>query len=727
MSAQKYNFDEAINTFFVESREMLEDMESQLLDLENDTSNEDAVPAIFRAAHTIKGSAGMFGFETISKFTHVVENLLDDVRNDQVQINADIISILLNCNDYIGKLLDIFEEDKDAQLDDNMKSESAELLKQLNANLASAEKKVTTLSDKPDIDAREQKAKDANQPVESECWHISVRFGKDVFKNGLDPQSFISYLGKMGKIIKIKSVKDSIPPFEEIESETCYLGFEIAFMGFTTKDKIEEVFEFVKDDCTLRILPPKSDISEYVKLIQDLPEESMYIGEILEEIGSLTKNEINEALSIQESGKGKIGEIVVEQSMVQKPVVDAALKKQKSIKKTEETARKSIRIDIGKLDVLINQVGELVISAANIKQQTDNIENTHLIESITNMNNLINEIRDSSMNIRMVQMGDSFKRFERVVRDLSRSSGKEVNFKIKGGETELDKTLIEKVVDPVMHLVRNAVDHGIDMPEKRISLGKPSTGNVILKAFQESGNVVIEITDDGNGLSRDRIKSKAIEKGLLNSDDAEHLSDSQIFQYIFEPGFSTAEKVTNVSGRGVGMDVVKKNIDSLKGTVAINSTEGKGTSIRIYLPLTLAIIDGFLVDISDRVYVLPQNMISECIELTKKELTNDSGNFINLRGEIVPFIKLRDFFKDESDEPDTQNAIIIEYSNRKIGFIVDKPLGEFQTVVKPLGKLFSHMEWISGATILGNGEISLILDLPRLIQYTQVEKAQKVG
>ncbi|MFC1670126.1 chemotaxis protein CheA, partial [Spirochaetota bacterium] len=322
--------------------------------------------------------------------------------------------------------------------------------------------------------------------------------------------------------------------------------------------------------------------------------------------------------------------------------------------------------------------------------------------------------------MRMVQIGDIFKRFERAARNLSRESGKEINLELRGGETEMDKNLIEKLVDPILHIIRNSIDHGIGKPEERIALGKPGTGKIELNAYQERGNVVIEIMDDGNGLNCEKILSKAVKMDLVKDEEAQNLTNNEIFQFIFFPGFSTSENVTEISGRGVGMDVVRKNIESLRGTVEIHSMEGKGTSMIIRLPLTLAIIDGFLVQVGDSKYILPLGMVSECIDLTFEENKGIcSGNLLELRGEMIPILKLRDFFNESGEHSDREYLIIVENFNKKVGFIVDRTLGEYQTVIKPLNKLFGKIHWISGSTILGGGEVALILDVPKFINYIQ--------
>ena len=725
MAGKKYNLDDAINIFFIESREMLQNMENSLLDLEKNFTDQDAIHSIFRAIHTIKGSAGMFGFREMEEFAHVVENILDKARNNEIEIEPDLISLFFDCHDSILLILDFIEGNRDAPLDDKIKTNCKNLIKRFDqyseSEIASSLKEEVEIPDKLDFIS--------DQQVLNECWHISLRFKEDAFRNGFDPKSFIQYLNEMGKIENIIALHDSAPAFNNINPESCYMGFEIDFAGYTTKENIESAFEFLQDDCIIRILPPKSDITDYVYLIKDLPESTMFVGEMLRQIGSLTEHELVEALKLQktlEDEQGileakRIGEIMVDEKMIQKPIVEAALDKQEQLKKASESVQVSIRINASKLDSLITKVGELVITGSIINQLSEESENNEMIESVSILTRLIDEIRDGSMTMRMVPIGESLKRLERIVRDISKANGKEVDFIIMGGETELDKIIIDKISDPLMHLVRNALDHGIDLPDEREAIGKSRKGKLILKAYHETGSIIIEVSDDGNGLSKEKILSKAIEKSLVTEEYAQSLSDSAVFQYIFEPGFSTAAKVTNISGRGVGMDVVKKNIDSLRGMVAINSTEGKGTTVRIQLPLTLAIINGFLIKAGALLCILPLEMVVECLDITREQARgDDQGHFFDLRGELIPFIRLREFFNEAIDESIRENIIIVEYARKKVGFVIDKSLGELQTVIKPLGKVFNKLQWISGATILGDGQIAFILDVARLIQYVQI-------
>ena len=721
MSADdKYNAEKALKIFFTESREMIDTMESCLLTIEKDKTDSESINALFRAVHSIKGSSGMFNLYEIEKFTHKVENILDRVRKNEIEIDENLINILLECRDFIMKLLDVYEENNSAVLDESYCKDGVSLLRQLDPYSSSV---VTDAKAGKGIDeefCREESSDIPGEQVTNNYWHVSLRYGKEVFRHGLDPQSFISYLGEIGKIIKIILIKDNIPSLEDIDPESCYLGFEILVDGIANKKAIDDVFEFVKDDCEIRILPPGSKIAQYVKLISELPENPMRIGEILVESGCLTSRELRLALKMQDILKDEktqplLGEILVNEKMIHKSVLDASLEKQTENTKAAESKRKSIRIDSEKLDELINIIGELVITGANVRQIAEHYQIGEILQPVLTMSRLVENVRDRIMNIRMVKIGETFNRFERVVRDLGREAGKEVDLVINGGETELDKSIIEKITDPLMHLIRNSLDHGIGTPDERIKKGKSRRGSLVLNAYHEAGSIVIEVKDDGNGLNREKIRKKAVATGLLQQN--QQVEDADLYQLIFEPGFSTAEKVTNISGRGVGMDVVKKNIESLRGTVAVESEEGLGTTTRIHLPLTLAIIDGFLVQVSGAYYVVPLSMVKEVFEVSREELSKKEGaNIINLRGEVLPFMRLKDFFEEPDTQSTSENVIVVEVARKKAGLVVDKLEGEFQTVIKPLGNLFTELQWVSGATILGSGEVAFILDVPRLIQ-----------
>lgn len=717
------NIDQALEVFIVESRELLEAMESALLSIEHAEvdaeTKAEAINAIFRAAHTIKGSAGLFGLDHIVEFTHVAESVLDRVRDGRVNVTEELIVLLLSCGDHISALID--EVAAKGMGAENVEMDTAtHLIKQLRHYLPSESKEELSVSvTQPPVESVER-IETAHR--DGDHWHISLRFGPDVLRNGMDPLSFLHYLEKLGTIAGIITLHDTIPLSADMDPESCYLGFEISFKSDADKSVIEGVFEFVRDDCLIRILPPSSRVSEYLHLIQDLPAEATRLGEMLVRCGTVTANELHAALQVQSAMPDQpLGAILVEQGAVQPAVVEAALAKQKQVKEMKVQETHSIRVDAAKLDHLINLIGELIIAAASTNLLARRARVTELEECTSTLSDLVEAVHDSALQLRMVKIGATFSRFQRVVHDVARELGKDIGLVVNGEETELDKTVVEKIADPLTHLVRNAMDHGIEPATVRAARGKPLKGTVSLNAYHDSGSIVIEVGDDGGGLKRDRILAKAIERGLI--EPGRNLSDSEIYELIFEPGFSTAEQVTNLSGRGVGMDVVKRNITALRGSIKIDSEEGKGTKITIRLPLTLAIIDGFLVGLGKSTFVIPLDMIEECVEFSVEQ----GHDYTNLRGHVLPFIYLRELFGIEGMAVARQNIVVVKYAGHKVGLVVDSLLGEFQTVIKPLSKIFNQVKGISGSSILGSGEVALILDVPALIQRTVHREEEKTA
>ena len=713
------DLDEALELFIVECRELLEDMEAALLAVENATEQGEIINAVFRAAHTIKGSSGLFSLGHIVAFTHVVESVLDRVRSGKLALNGELVALLLACSDHIRALVEGVAGGEQSGTPE-LAQAGEPLTHQLRVYLDTGA--VATAVASPAVAAPSSGAPGAagvrcinGTPVDADHWHISVRFGHDVLRNGMDPMSFIRYLATLGHITAIATVADALPDATVMDPETCYLGFEIAFKASPDKapiDKaaIEQVFEFVREDSQLFILPPHSQVSAYVNLLEHQGD-SARLGEMLVRCGTLTRQELDAALDQQvETPEALIGTILVTQGSVQAEVVEAAVQKQKHAKETVAAESRSIRVDADKLDQLINLVGELIIAGANVNMIAHRAKVIELEESTSKLSALVEEVRDSALQLRMVKIGATFNRFQRVVHDVSRELGKDIALVIEGEDTELDKTVVEKIGDPLMHLIRNSMDHGIESAEVRRAQGKSEQGMVRLNAFHDSGSIVITVEDDGGGLNRERILAKAIERGLVEA--GHHLTDEEVYGLVLEAGFSTAEKVSNLSGRGVGMDVVKRNIAALRGTVTMSSQEGLGTTVTVRMPLTLAIIDGFLVGVGKAVYAIPLDMIDECVAFSAEP----EHDYTNLRGQVLPFIRLRQLFGMSCSSARSENIVVLKHGNQRVGLVVDTLLGEFQTVIKPLGKMFSQVKCVSGSTILGSGDVALILDVPSLIQ-----------
>lgn len=719
-------FDAALSIFAEETEQLLTDMESALLSLELEPDDSETINSLFRAMHTIKGSSGLFGFNPIVAFTHEAESVLDKVRNGERSIDADLISALLDSKDHTAQLIEHCLSNPDTPLPAELAATSQQLIKRLTG------KQQTGMQSRP-IDDSQLHSEGGGEISVDDSWLISLEFQADAFRNGMDPLSFIRYLKTLGEIKEILTITPDMPAGDDMDPESCYLHFKIAFQSDASKQTIEEVFEFAADDCDIKILPPNAKVAEYLSLLETQDQSSIQrLGEMLVEIGALTQNEVNRALQTQgiageeEQGAVKpLGEILIEQQVVQKPVVDQALKKQEQTKQKIAAESNYIRVDAAKLGHLINLVGELVISSAAMNLIVERHGLSDADDIAASMNALVGSIRDTALELRMVQIGETFNRFRRVVRDVSNELGKNIELVISGGETELDKTVVEKINDPLTHLIRNSLDHGIESPEQRLAAGKPAQGTVQLNAYHESGHIVIQIADDGAGLNSEKIVAKAIANGLIKPDHG--LSKQEIYNLIFAAGLSTKEQATNLSGRGVGMDVVKKNIEALRGSVAIDSVEGQGTTITIHLPLTLAIIDGFMVGAEQDRFIIPLNMVDECIEMNPKECEiNEIEHYINLRGQVLPYLRLGDYFAcHKSDEQKRHESMVVVKSGRyKAGFVVDQLHGEHQTVIKPLGKVFEQLKGITGATVLGDGNVALILDVQGLIQAAIKKRTQ---
>ncbi|WP_028301999.1 chemotaxis protein CheA [Oceanospirillum beijerinckii] len=726
-------------TFLQESEELLQQMEDALLAMEEAPDDEEHLNSVFRAMHTIKGAAGIFGYDFIVSFTHPVETVMDQVRSGNRSVDSDLVALLLECKDHTANLVQTVASDNEDNVPAELLENGCEILARLtgegseNNSVKGATPSVAGASSP--IEAEPQKA------TPNDNWVIALDFKQDALRNGLDPLSFIRYLQRLGEIVNIITFTHDMPAANEMDPETCYLSFRIALHSDSNKDEIESVFEFAVDDCDIRILPPHSKQITYLELLEDVePESVQRLGDILVGIGAVTQQELEGALNEQEAiideavanpeQKVKpLGEILVERNVVAKPVVEKALKKQEDNREKASRDAQYIRVDANRLGQLINLVGELVISNAAVKLMVDKYEIQEAQEVVAGVDNLVEDIRDHALQLRMVQIGDTFSRFRRVVRDVSKELNKDIKLVITGGEAELDKTVVEKINDPLTHLVRNSLDHGIESPEERLAKGKPAQGVLRLNALHDSGHIVIQIADDGAGLNVEKIRAKAEAIGLVKPDQV--LSHRETLRLIFEPGLSTKTQASNLSGRGVGMDVVRRNIDALRGTVEVDSSVDKGTVVTIHLPLTLAIIDGFMVGVSGERYVIPLSMVEECVEIDNHQL-DEQRSYVNLRGDVMPFLRLREFFDVPDDEVGDhsdrrESLVVVRFGRTKAGLVVDQLFGELQTVIKPLGKLFQGLKGISGATVLGSGDIALILDVQGVIGLASQRGGHKQG
>jgi len=823
------DLDEGLQAFVAEAGDLLSEMESSLLRLGQGADSEALIHAVFRAAHTIKGTAGLFSLDRIVEFTHAVEGVLDGVRDGRLALDAGLVGLLLSCADHIGAMVEDVARGGQGDLTalPDLAGRGQGLLGDLHGLLGQPARAVSTPSG------------------EGACWHVSVQFGPDSFRQGMDPLAFIRDLGRLGELVAVRVVDDCLPAAGDFDAESCYLGFEIALRSAAGAAAIEQVFEFAGRHCTLQLLPPDASAHDFLRLAQHAPNHARAIADTLRATahpvppalasmavptavtasahrisaaspvdgsanssspppaaktiasaavpgavapslppsaplarsvatptpsasslpappdawpetpsaytpgGALREQVMPDALWTPDvpSSAAASGGVAAAASRAAAPGgtaagdtpalgspdsarVDAAWAAHAphahSAAPTiapaalsapappgEPRENRTIRVDADRLGHLITLVGELIIASARTSLAGSRLRDPELRDSTELLASLVEEVRDSALQLRMVRIGPTFRRFQRLVHDAARERNKEIRLEISGEEVELDKTLVERIADPLTHLVRNAIDHGIEPAAERIARGKPAQGTIALNAHHDAGTIVIEVSDDGGGLPREKILAKAATLGLATP--GQRLSDSELQTLIFEPGFSTASEVTNLSGRGVGMDVVKKNIEALRGSIAIDSQEGAGTTVKVRLPLTLAIVDCLLVRIGGSSFALPLSMVEECVASSPEE----AGGLHQLRGEVLPLIILRDLFRLSGPPPRRESIVVVRHAGQKAGLVVDALLGQVQAVMKPLSPLLAGVRCITGSTILGSGEVALVLDLPVLLKQNK--------
>ncbi len=713
------------DAFFDEVAEHLAIVEEGLLALEQYPEDRDLLNKIFRSAHSIKGGAGMFGFTAVSQFTHKMETLLDLLRNGQKAVSPTIADLLLKSTDCLKTLIEAAKTG--SAVDD-------ETLQRLTTELASES---AGGSQPAGAGSKEAKPTQPATTVSHGEKRYTIHWTPPdwLFQRGLDPLQIMKELRSLGTLTEVVMDLSRIPDLAEIDPEKCYLSWRMTLSTAKETKAIEHVFEFVREESKLVIeeceaLNVKRETSESRNETRFTNDERRAegngpkpIGTILVESGVISPAMLDQALAQQK----KVGEILVEQKVVTPQQVEQALQKQKqqeSAAQAKKTDTASIRVDTGKIDKLINLVGELVITQSMLSDLGSRFEMRQLpvlLERVAQLERNTREIQERVMGIRMLPIGTAFSRFPRLVRDLSAKAGKKIQLVLSGEETELDKTVIESIGDPLTHLVRNSADHGLEPPEERLDNNKPEVGTIRLNAFHEGGNICITVEDDGRGLNRDKIVAKAVKQGLISENDK--LNDDQVWPLIFRPGFSTAEKVTDVSGRGVGMDVVKRNIESLGGTVSIKTVMGKGTTFTLKLPLTLAIIEGMTVRVGKETYIVPLLSILESIQ-PKAGLVKTvvgKGELINVRGTYLPLLRLYEVFSLEPEYTVPTDAIllILETEGERVAVMVDEILGQQQVVIKSMEQNFRKVEGIAGATILGDGTVGFILDVRGVLELAR--------
>lgn len=651
-SVNKNALDKYKQAFQEEAREILVDLESALLELNENRGDKELVGRAFRALHTIKGSGAMFGFDELAAFTHNLETAFDEVRSGRLSVTSELVDLSLGALDQIKAMLD--EAAAGAPAD---RHTSAEILAKLRQLTGMPE---THPAQAPPSPSPPPPPAVAGAPRD---WKIHFCPGPDLIRNGTNPLLLLRELMQLGSL-KASASMASVPPLAELDPERCYINWDMVLTTSAAPEGIRDVFIFVEDCCELAIEPEPVQVSAPIASAKAPEEKRSTYG--------------RRAYDSPDNAS-------------------------------------SIRVPAAKLDKFVNLVGELVTVQARLGEIATCREDLDIMAVSEEIERLTSALRENSMSIRMLPIRATFERFRRLVHDLARDLHKEVELTFEGADTELDKTVIDQLNDPLMHLIRNSMDHGIEPPEDRLAVGKCSPATIHLSARHSGASVLIGVADDGAGINAEAVRAHAVKKGLVA--EGAQLTEADIFSLILAPGFSTARQVTDVSGRGVGMDVVRRSVEALRGTIDITSKPGAGTSVTLRLPLTMAIIDGLLVRIGQAYFVLPLATTLECIELTRQDIERANGKHVaNVRGEIIPYIRLREYFNIRTERPEREQIMVAETEDGRYGFVVDQVLGDHQTVIKNLGRFYHHIQVISGATILGNGTVALILDPHRLVQ-----------
>jgi two-component system, chemotaxis family, sensor kinase CheA len=638
--------------FQEEAREVLVELESALLELNENRTDRELVSRVFRALHTIKGSGGMFGYDELAAFAHQLETAFDEVRAGRLEVTAELLDVALTARDQIKAMLE--EAAGGAPAD---RTAAAAILAKLHT--------LTGLAESPSGG----KAASAPQPPKAvagavSAWKIHFCPGPELLRNGANPLLLLAELRQLGDLHSTASMA-AVPRLAELDPDRCYISWDMVLATAAGREAIRDVFIFVEDSSELSVEPQ-------VVPVLDAEEAPPKAGQV------------------RRSSYGR-----------------------RAYDSPDNAS--SIRVPASRLDQFVNLVGELVTVQARLGEVAARRDDPEVLAVSEEIERLTAALRENSMSIRMLPIRGTFERFRRLVHDLARDLHKEVELTIEGGDTELDKTVIDQLNDPLMHLIRNSMDHGIELPADRIAAGKPATATLCLSAKHSGANVLVGVSDDGAGINAEAVRARAVEKGLVAGDA--QLTESEILSFILSPGFSTAKQVSDVSGRGVGMDVVRRNVEALRGTIEIASKPGAGTNVTLRLPLTMAIIDGLLVRIGESYFVMPLANTLECIELTRQDIEKANGKHVaDIRGELVPYIRLREYFNIRTERPEREQIMLTETEEGRYGFVVDQVLGDHQTVIKNLGRYYRHVQVISGATILGNGSVALILDPHRLAQ-----------
>ncbi len=681
--------------FYEEAGEHLENMEAGLLALETSGGDNEVLNTIFRAAHSIKGASATFGMDQVARFTHVLENLLDRMREREILPTMDLCELLLKSTDVLSGLIQAEKNNVSPppQVEDTFRA----LQQYSSVSTATQTKQMVSAVVAASV---------------GQAFEIHFRPSPSFFHSGQNPLFLIDELRQLSTAFDVRADISRIPSLSQMDAEVCYISWEIRLTTTSPEGALQDVFMFVDDESTPTI-----------RLAAGSPESSVCDVSNIETSTTGTTAAIESQSATVGSSPTSIAVTQVAEPGAESNAAERRSGEDRRVEKKgagssapgspASASSETVRVDRERLDKMINQIGELVIGTSMVEQDWSRYHPDAESAALVQLGKIVRDLQEMSLSLRMVPIAASFQKMTRIVRDLSHRLGKQIHLETEGEDTELDKTVVDQIGDPLLHMVRNSVDHGIELPEERIAAGKSPEGTICLKAYHQGGNFIIEIQDDGKGLDRDRILRKAIERGIVSEHD--NLSDEDIYGLIFAAGFSTAEQVTDVSGRGVGMDVVRRNVEALQGSISIRSQKGKGCRMIVRLPLTLAILDGLLVRVANDSYVIPLLSVVESINQKDRDIKSvlSKGEVISLRGEIVPLLRLDRILnlRQNHDHSESNLLVIVEDQGRKYSLAVDELLGQQQVVIKNLEANFQKVPGVAGATILGDGRVALILDI----------------
>jgi two-component system chemotaxis sensor kinase CheA len=666
------------DVFIDEAIDLINQLEEKLLQLESEPTDSELIDNVFRIMHTLKGSSNMFGFKHLGDITHHLENVYDAIRSHKLEVNRSILNITLQCIDHFRNLIN------DVDLSDQ-------------SNRVIQESILNEIEDILVLDEKEQKEINEIQASSNELktFYLFFKPEANILDDGSNPLYFVYDLNELGTCL-IETVASGLPELSRYKPDNCYMGWHILIATNEPAETISENFMFLRETSQPDVmLVGKGNLLEDDALVNKF------------KAAAIANKSIYSSLNISSTTT----------SIPQKDYGKRDIKKNKAF----DSSIASIRVASAKIDLMMNLISELVTKQAELSMLSNDHDISQLKEVAESIESISRDLRDNAFSISLIPLEKSVLRFQRLVRDVSSKFNKKVDFIVEGKETELDKTIIEKIVDPIMHILRNSIDHGIETPEERKQLGKPEVGTITLKAYPSGAHVVIEITDDGAGINIENVRKVAIKKGYIGSND--EFTTSEMIKLILSPGFSTSENVSEVSGRGVGMDVVYQKISEIRGELDIHTIAGKGTTMTIKLPLTISIIDSLLVMIGDTYYLIPLSVVERCAEVLTPTITESPTQYLNLNGEYIPFIDLHSEFNVKDQRLDYQRLILVKHKNMVIALVVDQIMGNHQAVLKSLGQAYRKQEIISGASILGNGEVALVLDSNKLVQKFMSERA----